>query len=108
MINLDSQSIDDIFGGYRTCSLAALHCQALTKKVATAKSFVDPVHLPPTKTSINFHCLRVYYHSMICMNKATEIDSVNWDWKLNGDGLIPVMCDMDSTPDTLQKIIHCK
>lgn len=38
---------------------------------------------------------------------ATETNPVNWDWKLDGDELLPVMCDMNAAKDTLLKIIRC-
>ena len=52
------------FGGESTCSLAALHYGIFMKKIASAKSFVMPEHLPPTESVSKFHSFSVYYQTM--------------------------------------------
>lgn len=97
------KSVKDFYMNY----LAALHYQVLMKNVVTAKSFVHPGCLSPTDTSTKFHCVRLYYQTMIWMSMATEIYPVNWGWILYGDELVPIMCYINAAPNTLFKIIHC-
>lgn len=46
--------------------------------------------------------------TMIWMIRATETNPVNWGWKLDDNEFVPVMCEMNTAPDPLLKIIHCK
>ncbi|KAJ8880744.1 hypothetical protein PR048_017214 [Dryococelus australis] len=89
ILSLGSQAMAVIFGGNSTSSLAALHYQTLTER------------LPPTESSTKFH------HTIIWMSMAREINPVNWGLKLDGEELVPVICDMNAAPETLLKIIHC-
>lgn len=107
LVGLGIQAMAVIFGGNSTMSLASLRYQTLMKKVIAAKSFVKPERLPPTESSTKFHCLRVYYQIMTWMGMAGGMHPDNWGWKLDGNELLPVMCDMNAAPDTLLKVIHC-
>ena len=49
-----------------------------SKKVAAAKSFVTPEHLPPTESATKFHCLRVYYQVMVWMGMESDLDPLDW------------------------------
>lgn len=41
------------------------------------------------------------------MSKNVQSDHVNQGWKLDGDEIVVVMCDMNAAPDSLPKIIRC-
>jgi 5'-3' exonuclease len=105
--NLGCQAMAAIFGGKNTSALATLRYDLLCKKVVSAKSFVMPERLPPTESSTNFHCLRVYFQTMTWMGMASNIDPLNWGWKLEDNQLVPIMSSMNAAPDSLLKIVHC-
>ena len=94
--------------GKGTESLASLRHSTLTKKIVSSTSFVTPERLPPTASSTKLHSPRVYYQMMVWIGKESDIDVLNWGWKLEDNQLIPVMSDMNAAPDKLLKMIHCK
>lgn len=79
-----------IFGDNSKISIGNLRYQALTKKVITARSFVQTDRLPPTESSTKFHCLRVYYQTMKWIDMASGMNPTNRGWKLNCDEVIPI------------------
>lgn len=96
-----------LFGGKGFESLASLRLSTLSKKIVSAKSFVAPERLPPTVSSTKLHSLRVYYQIMVWTGKESDMDVLNWGWKLVDGQLTPVMSDMNAAPDKLLKMIHC-
>ncbi|KAJ8896465.1 hypothetical protein PR048_001809 [Dryococelus australis] len=49
-------------------------------------------------------------NQLFIQSLASEMNPGNWGWKLDDDDddeLLPIMCDMNSAPDILLKIIHC-
>ena len=61
------------------------------KKLTSAKSFVTLGRLPPTESSTKFHFL----------------DVVNWEWKLEGNQLVPIVTQMNAAFDNFLIMIHC-
>ena len=96
-----------VFGLKGTESLSSLHHNTLTKKIASSTSFVKPERLPSTESSTRFHSLRVYYQLMVWIGRGSDIDVLNWGWKLEENHFIPIMCDMNAAPDNLLKMVHC-
>ena len=83
---------------------ATIHLSRIFTKV---KSFVQPERLPPTTSSTNFHCLRVYYQIMVWMGTDDDMEVLDWGWKLDNNQMVPIMTDMKAAPDNLLKMIHC-
>ena len=85
----------------------SLRYSVLRKKVATAKTFVNPERLPPTTSVTNFHSRRTYLQVMQWMCKADGMDPTEWGWKVQGDTLVPLMMDTSPAPDALLKMVRC-
>ena len=100
------QSILVIFGSNNITFSEVLCCQTLTRKVVTDKSFANPEHPLPNKSSNLFHCLRMQYQTMTWMSAASKMNPISWGWKLDDDELVSKMCDMNFASDILLKIIH--
>ena len=62
---------------------------------------------PPTESSTKFHCLRVYFQTKTWMGMDSDVDPLNWGWRLEDNQLIPIMSDMNAAPDTPVKMVHC-
>ena len=92
------------FGGKYTDSLASLRYNIFSK---TAKACVTPERLPPTASSTKFHSLRVYYQIMVWTQQESDMDPLDWGWKLQEGKLVPMMSTMKAAPATLLKVIHC-
>ena len=108
--NLGCQAMTVVFGGESTCSLSALRYienSMFSKKVAAAKSFVTPERLPPTKSATTFHCFRVYYQILVWMGFESDLDPLDWGWRLEDGRMVPIMTAMDAAPDNLLKMVHC-
>ena len=104
---LGKQAMAIIFGGEADDSLDYLRYNLFSKKVAVAKSFVTPERLPPTSSSTEFHCLRVYYQIMVWIGMESDMDPLDWGWKLENDKLSPIMTRQKAAPEVLLKMIHC-
>ena len=44
---------------------------------------------------------------MTWMGMDSDVDPLNWGWRLEDNQLIPIMSDMNAAPDTRLKMIHC-
>ena len=88
-------------------TLSSLHHQIFIKKVATAQAFVNSERLPPTSPATGSHSQRVYFHIMVWVGMANEMNPTEWEWKQENDQLIPIMTQNNVAPDELLKIIHC-
>ncbi len=77
------------------------------KKIVTAKSFVTPERLPPTESSTKYHCQRVYFQIMVWIGKESEMNTVDWGWKLVDNRFLPVMTNKTAVPKSLLQMIHC-
>ena len=105
--HLGKKAMSVIFGGKPDDTLESIRYNLFSKKVATAKSFVTPERLPPTSSSAEFHCLRVYFQIMIWTGKEKDMDPLDWGWRLKDKQLLPVMTDKIVAPEKLLKMIHC-
>ena len=88
-------------------SLDSLHYSFLSKKVATAKSFVKPERLPPTSSSAKLHCRRTCLQVMQWMGKDDDMNPSEWGWDVQRGKLVPLMLDRNPAPDELLKMIRC-
>jgi len=77
-----------LFGDKPDDTLSSLRHVTFSKKVATAKAFEKQ---PPTSPATNFHSQRVYYHIMVWMGVANEMNQTEWGWKNESGELIPIM-----------------
>ena len=101
--HLGSQAMSVTFGGQSTCSLAALCYGIFMKKVAFAKSFITPECLPRTESDTKFHSIMVYYQTMFWMGMESDIDPLDWRWRLEDNQLVSIKSDMNAALNT----IHC-
>ena len=97
----------DLFGGKSNDTLSSLRHIIVIKKVATAQAFVTPERLPPPPLATRFRSQRVYFQIMVWMGMANEMNPTEWGWKQENDQLIPIMTQINASPDELLKIIHC-
>lgn len=65
---------------------------------------VHPKSLPPTQAAAKFHSLRVYHQVQTWKG---ELNSEKWDWKVQGETMVPVAPELDFAPAELQKLISC-
>ncbi len=101
-----------LFGGKSTDSLVSLRYKLFSKKIVTAKSFVNPERLLPTESSIKYHCqecncVRVYLQIMVWIGKEGDMNTVDWGWKLVDNRFLPVMTSKTAAPESLLQTIHC-
>ena len=96
-----------MFGGKSIDSLAYLRYNHLSKQIVSAKSFVTPERLPPTESSTKYHCLRVYYQIMVWIGNDSDMNAVNWGWKLEDNLFVPVMTNKSAAPESLLQMVHC-
>ena len=96
-----------LFNGTPSQSLVSLRYSFLSKKVATAKTFVKSERLPPTPSATKHHSLRSYLQIMQWMHNGDDMDPTEWGWDLQGDRLIPRMTDKNPAPDRLLEIMRC-
>ncbi|KAG7165603.1 hypothetical protein Hamer_G013102 [Homarus americanus] len=104
--DLGSKAMAVLFGGKSTDSLASLHYNLLIKKIVSAKSFVTPESLPPTKSSTKYHSFRKYYQIMVWTGKESDMNAVDWGWKLEDNQFVPVMTKKTAVPESLLQMIH--
>ena len=64
--------------------------------VSSTKTSIDPQKLSPTERAAYFHSLRVHLQ-VILWKRLTNAnpDPKQWDWKLNGTLLTPVMTNKE-------------
>lgn len=105
--DLGSKAMAVLFCGKGADSLSSLRYNVLIKKVASAKSFVNPERLPPTKSSTKYHSFRVYYQIMVWTGNESDLNVVDWGWKLEGNQFVPVMTKKAAAPETLLQMVHC-
>ncbi|KAG7158010.1 hypothetical protein Hamer_G014891 [Homarus americanus] len=105
--DLGSKAMAVLFGGKSTDSLASLRYNLLIKKIVSAKSFVTPESLPPTKSSTKYHSFRVYYQIMVWTGKESDMNTVDWEWKLEDNQFVPVMTKKTAVPENLLQMVHC-
>uniref|UniRef100_A0A8C4Q7P4 HTH OST-type domain-containing protein n=1 Tax=Eptatretus burgeri TaxID=7764 RepID=A0A8C4Q7P4_EPTBU len=101
-----SKAMAVMFGGKSTDSLASLRYNLLMK-IVSAKSFVTPDDLPPTESSTKYHCLRVYYQIMVWIGKESDMNAVDWGWKLKHNRFVPVMTKKTAAPESLLQMVYC-
>ena len=100
-----------ILYGCKTLESAnALRHRMLLDKVATAKSFVTPEHLPPTDASTKYHSFRTYLQIQIWKSTKVKIDAKEWGWHVKNNSYYPTACDMPAAPNYLLNMIRfsCK
>lgn len=105
--DLGSKAMAVMFGGKNTDALASLRFNLLSKKIVSAKAFVTPEHLPPTESSTKYHCLRVYYQLMVWTEMESDMNPVDWGWKLEDNRFVPVMTNKAAAPESLLQMVHC-
>jgi len=105
--DLGRKAMSVMFGGKNTDSLASLRYKILNKKIVSAKSFVNPEHLPPTESSTKYHCQRVYYQMMVWTQMESGMNPVDWGWKLEDNAFVPVMTNITAAPKSLLHMVHC-
>lgn len=93
--------------GEDTDALTSLRYNVLSKKIVSAKSFVTPENLPPTESSTKYHCQRVYYQIMVWTEMGSDMNPVDWGWKLEDNQFVPVMTNKAAAPERLLQMIHC-
>ena len=83
------------------------HCATIHwSKNTTAKFFGHPERLPPTSSSANIHCLRVYYQIMVWMGTDDGMNALEWGWKVDNNKMVQIMTDMKAVSDNLLTMIH--
>ena len=97
----------ELFHSNQKDSLASIRYNILCKKVARAKAFVTPERLPSTSAACKFHSLRTYYQVMEWMCHCGEVEANKWEWREEGQKLVPVTTDKNPAPDLLLQMIHC-
>ncbi|KAG7169069.1 hypothetical protein Hamer_G018838 [Homarus americanus] len=105
--DLGSKAMAVLFGGKSTDSLASLRYNLLIKKIVSAKSFVSPERLPPTTSSTKYHSFRVYYQIMVWTGKESDMNAVDWGWKLEDNQFVLVMTKKTAVPESLLQMVHC-
>ena len=99
--DLGRELMVNCFGDKSNDKLSSLLHTIFTKKMATAEAFFPPERLPPRSSATSFHSQRVYFQIMVWMGKASEMDPIEWGWKLENDQLVPVMTQNNVAPDKL-------
>ena len=75
----------------------------------SAKGLIDPSKLPPTASTVYQHCLRVYYQSWVWTGLDQQpADPLEWGWKLEPQGMTPVMTLQECAPSEILNFIRCK
>lgn len=96
-----------LFNGKQTDTLESIRYSFLSRKVATAKSFVTPERLPPTVSATNLHSQRTYLQVMVWMGIGDAMDPTNWGWGLQDNKLTPIMTKKIPAPESLLKVVRC-
>ena len=78
-----------------------------SKSLSASKSGFKPESLPPTQSAAAFHARRVYFQVMEWKSLKTNLDPINWGWKLQVDKLTPIMTDQSLAPTELLLIVRC-
>ena len=99
----------NMYGGKQSDSFNNLRYAKFMEIVSSNKATLYPRKLPPTETALFFHSLRVHLQ-VILWKKLTnsDMDPMQWGWKLDGTVLVPVMTDLDAAPESLLKFVRCK
>ena len=91
-----------VFGGKPSDSYNTPRYDKYMEMVALAKN-IDPQKLPPTVRAAHYHSLRV--HLQVILSKELTTDSLD---PLICSKLQPIMPDLEPTPESLLKFVHCK
>ncbi len=97
----------ELFNGKQTDTLESIRYSFLSRKVATAKSFVTPERLPPTVSATNLHSQSTYLQVMVWMGIGDAMDPTNWGWGLQDNKLTPIMTKKIPAPESLLKVVRC-
>ncbi len=96
-----------LYGGKTNDDLDIHRYRMFQKKVSTAKAFINPQDLPPTKAAAKFHIYRVYFQVNTWIGSSRNLSSLDWGWKVREGVLVPIMTDIEPAPSNILKIIKC-
>lgn len=80
---------------------------SLRYNVLSKKIICYPDHLLPTESSTKYHCQRVDYQIMVWAEMGSDMNPVDWGWKLEDNQFVPVMTNKAAAPERLLQMIHC-
>ena len=103
-------ALECLYTGAVGDSLYTLRLLRCHQKVAPSTRFVQPENLPPTSSAAKYHSLRVYLQVQIWKGESRlgpHLHPQKLGWKAVEDKLVPMQCDMDVAPKTLQKLVRC-
>ena len=77
--------------------------------ITKSNSGLVPEKLPPTEGAARYHALRVHLQVVVWKNLDTSaLNPLDWGWKMEDDGLVPMTTNLPVAPDTFLKFIRCK
>ena len=89
-------------------SINALRKRLLFTKVAKATSFVKPERLPPTKSALKFHSLRIFLQVLKWIGDDS-LKPEEWGWLDIDNKLRPKTTNKNPAPDAIAVVAvqHC-
>ena len=76
--------------------------------VRTDHARIDPSLLPLSPRAAYYHGLLVYHQIKVWKGLSdTDLEPIQWDWKLRNDSFVAIMTDQESGPSDLLKIVRC-
>ena len=98
-----------LYDGKREESLNRLRFTKFMEMVSSNKTSLDPQKLPPTERAAYFHSLRVHLQVLLWRKLTnSDLDPVQWGWKIDGKVLAPIMTYLNAAPEGLLKFVRCK
>ena len=89
-------------------SLTDLKYLKYIKKAPSSRT-IKPESLPPIERDAIFHAYWVYFQLQEWSTLIeSTLDPKDWEWRLVGASLVPVMTEEELVPNDLLKIIWCK
>ena len=94
-----------LYKGKSQQSINALRYEKFWMKSATSTIVVQHSSIPPTSAAANYHGLRVYRQVKGWLD--VELPPEDWGWKFSAGKLLPIMTDLQPTPQKLLELVRC-
>ena len=88
-------------------NLISLRHKRFHEKVSKSTKYVQPKVLPPTSSAAKYHSLRVYLQVQEWL-RVSELNPLEWGWKLSEGQLVPVETGMPVAPKYLLETVSYK
>ena len=95
------------FKGNSDHFLIFLGHKQLIWKVTTAKSFIEPEALPPTKSTLRYHSFQRYFQKTQ-QKKGSKLRAIEQHRAVKPNNFLPVLTDLEATTRCILKIIRCR